>query len=205
MASACLHQGGAGGPRRDVQHVGAVNQVKRLSCQHPFRCHDIQHHRALHIRQTLRCRPAGNAVHGIRHGIAGLPCPRGQGCRKPGHMLPRARGNFKRPAMHWQKRAQDIKDDLLVAVCGGAEGGLGHGVIRPHRPCTAGTSCRHVTLVAMLYIATSLIKQCARALFDHSLTPRLWVQGWGTGAGAGGAAPARSRPEQPPMTPAVAG
>ena len=132
VPGAAAHQRGAGGPGRDVQHVGAENGVKNRGVQpglvgQPARCHHVEQQGRAHIGQTLPCQLRGQAAQRAGLRLGGLPGPMRQAGGKPGNMLAGARGNLQGAAAFGQHLAQHLQNRLLVALGGGAEIGWRHG------------------------------------------------------------------------------
>jgi hypothetical protein len=108
MPRGALHQGGACGPWRDVQHVGAVDGVelfffpfcsssfsKRGTLRWPLRRHHIEEERWAEIGECGFC-DAG-CEGGERAGVCvgGLPGPLGHGGGESGGVLACAGGDFQ--------------------------------------------------------------------------------------------------------------
>jgi len=128
-----LHQRGTGGPRRDVQHVRAVDRIEILcegrALRRPGGVEHIEQHGLPEAGQAGLFDAACERGKRARIGIAGLPAPAGQGGREPLGMLSGARGDLERGALPAEDAEQPLEDRLLVAFGGGTEGQVGHAVL----------------------------------------------------------------------------
>ena len=133
VAGGALHQPRAAGPGRDVQHVGAVDQVERRGAERrafagPAVMQHVQSLWRPHVAGTCLLGPGGDRCEVGVVQVCGLPGPAGQGGCKVRGVLAGAAGNLQRGAGRWQQGQQLRQDGALVAFGGGAvlEGGGGH-------------------------------------------------------------------------------
>ena len=130
VAGGAAHQCHAAFPGRNVDHVGAVNQVKRrgegLALAGPLRLGHVQPQRRQYLLRTAVRAPSGDRREQIVLPVGGLPAPAGQGGTKVRCVLPCATGNLQGVATGGEQRLQRREDGALLRSAAGlwAHGGV---------------------------------------------------------------------------------